>query len=220
MSGLFVTVEGGDGAGKTTQIARLAAALRGFGHTVVTTREPGGTEVAERIRAVLLDPTLSPTPMTDTLLHFAARADHVATVIRPALDRGDIVLCDRFTDSTRAYQGMGQGFPLDVIETLAFLIATEPDVTIVLDIPVATSLSRAAARPGGLDRYERLGPNFLERVRAGFGDIARGNPERCTLIDADRPIEAVAADILAAITGRLHAQTPSIAPQPSAATPA
>ena len=141
--------------------------------------------------------------MTDTLLHFAARADHVATVIRPALDRGEIVLCDRFTDSTRAYQGMGQGFPLDVIETLAFLIATEPDVTIVLDIPVATSLARAAARPEGLDRYERLGPGFLERVRAGFADVARGNPGRCVLIDADRPMGAVAADILAAVAGRL-----------------
>ena len=166
---------------------------------MLTTREPGGTPVAERVRAVLLDPALTPVPLADALLHFSARADHVATVIRPALERGDTVLCDRFTDSTRAYQGFGQGFDRAAIETLHGLIGLDPDLTIVLAVRVSTSLGRA----DGLDRYERLGTDFLGRVHAGFRAIAAAEPARCALVDGDRDRDAVAADVRAVVRDRL-----------------
>lgn len=180
-------------------MALLADELRAGGHPVVATREPGGTPVAERVRAVLLDPALAPVPLADALLHFAARADHVAAVIRAALQRGENVLCDRFSDSTRAYQGFGQGFDRAAIETLHGLIGLDPDLTIVLDIRVSTSLGRA----DGLDRYERLGTDFLDRVHAGFRAIAAAEPVRCALIAADRDRDAIAADVRAVVRDRL-----------------
>ncbi|MCW8308279.1 dTMP kinase [Acidiphilium sp. PA] len=201
--GSFITVEGGEAVGKSTQIARLAATLRAAGHNVVLTREPGGTQGAEAIRAVMLDPATSLAPLADTLLVFAARADHVATLIRPALARGDIVLCDRFTDSTMAYQGYGLGIDGAIIATLTGMIGLTPDLTLILETPPAIAAARLAARTATPDRYERFDAQFGARVAAGFRAIAAADPARCALIDASGPIDAIAATIAATIAQRL-----------------
>ncbi|MCP5433560.1 MAG: dTMP kinase [Alphaproteobacteria bacterium] len=205
--GRFITFEGGEGAGKSTQLALLAERLRAEGVQVVATREPGGTEGAEAVRALLVTGATDRwSPLAESLLHFAARADHLERVIRPALARGDWVLCDRFTDSSMAYQGYGLGLGRETVAALARLVVgeTTPDLTLILDIPPGEGLARAeAAAPGGETRYERMGQAFHAALREAFRDIAAREAPRCALVDAARPREAVAADILALVRARL-----------------
>ena len=200
--GRFITLEGGEGAGKSTQSRRLAAALAAAGLPVLRTREPGGTPGAERIRDLLLGH--GPwEPVAEAMLHFAARREHVARVIRPFIAAGGWVVCDRFADSTLAYQG-AQGLPREVWGRLAD-VALEgfgPDLTLVLDLPVDAGMARAAARSGA-DRYERMGRDFHLRVRDAFLAIAAGDPARCAVIDAAAGPDGVAAAIAATLRGRL-----------------
>ena len=202
MPGRFITLEGGEGAGKTTQIRRIAAALAAAGLPVLRTREPGGTPGAERIRDLLLGH--GPwDPVAEAMLHFAARREHVVTVIRPFLAAGGWVLCDRFADSTLAYQG-AQGLDRSVWQRLAdvALAGFAPDVTLMLDMPVEAGMARAAARSGA-DRYERMGAACHERVRGAFLAIAAGDPGRCAVVDASGPPDAVFAAIREVLRTRL-----------------
>lgn len=202
--GAFISFEGGDGAGKSTQIERLAAHLRKAGLDVVTTREPGGAPGAEQIRTLLVNgPPDRWTPLTEALLMYAARADHLARTINPARARGAIVLSDRFSDSTKAYQGEAGALGVDAVRTLNNLVvgADGPDLTIVLDAGEA-GLSRARHR-GGEDRFESKGAEYQRRVREAFAAIAAAEPERCALIRADREIDAVAADVADVVRRRL-----------------
>jgi dTMP kinase len=204
--GQFITLEGGEGAGKSTQIRLLAAWLRERGIDVVQTREPGGAPGAERIRELLVKGDAdSWTPIAETLLHYAARADHLDRTIRPALAAGRWVICDRFADSTTAYQGYGHGVPFDVIDSLfkAVVGGTAPDLTLILDLPVEQGLQRAAARSGHENRYEQMGVEFHSRLRNGFLAIARANPQRCAVIDAGGAVDAIQSDIQAEIGRRL-----------------
>ena len=196
-TGKFITLEGGECAGKTTQVKLLAEALRARGLDVTTTREPGGSPGAEEIRELLIDHTADWTPASETLLHFAARANHYTTRIAPALKRGEWVVCDRFADSTRAYQGYGMGLELSAIETLYELALGdfEPDLTLILDIPAELAAERLRKRGGGLDRYERMGMAFHRRLRDGFLEIAAHRPDRCRVIPADDSPDCVAARI-------------------------
>ncbi len=183
----FITLEGGEGAGKSTQARRLASVLRTEGINVLETREPGGSPGAEEIRRLLT--TGEPdrwSPMAETLLHFAARADHIRRTIRPALKAGRWVCCDRFADSTMAYQGYGHGIDGDFIARLAAAVLGDlrPDLTLVFDLPVEQGLARAAKRAGQEDRYEKMDIRFHEALRLGFLDIAAKDPARCVLIDA------------------------------------
>lgn len=201
-AGRFITFEGGEGTGKSTQIGRLAAALAERGVDVDVTREPGGTEGAEAIRGLLVSGATGRwDAATETLLHVAARRDHVEKRIRPALAVGRWVLCDRFIDSTVAYQGAGHGFDLAVIEQLHALIVPgiRPDLTFVLDVPVALGLERAGARPDTEDRYEQMARAFHERVRAAFREIAAREPARCRLIDTTGSKEATTRAIWRAV---------------------
>ncbi|MBA6068023.1 MULTISPECIES: dTMP kinase [Pseudomonas] len=193
MSGLFITLEGPEGAGKSTNRDYLAARLREQGVDVVMTREPGGTPLAERIRELLLAPSEERMAVdTELLLMFAARAQHLAEVIRPALARGAVVLCDRFTDATYAYQGGGRGLPVERIAILEAFVQGElrPDLTLVFDLPVEVGLSRAAAR-GRLDRFEQEGQAFFEAVRQAYLQRAGQQPQRYRLLDAAQPLSAV-----------------------------
>lgn len=202
--GAFISFEGGDGAGKSTQIERLAAHLRRSGHEVVTTREPGGAPGAEQIRALLVNgPPERWTPLTEALLMSAARADHLARTINPARARGAIVLSDRFEDSTMAYQGLAGALGREKVNALRDLVvgADGPDLTLILDAGDA-GLSRAQHR-GGEDRFERKGADYQRRVREAFAAIALAEPRRCALVGADRDIEAITADIRAIIRDRL-----------------
>jgi len=202
--GPFITLEGGEGAGKSTQVLRLAAWLRERGHDVVTTREPGGAPGAEAIRALLVDGAIDRwDPVTEALLHFAARRNHLEQTIKPALKVGTWVVSDRFADSTMAYQGIVQGAGRDLVQSLYALTVGDlvPDLTLVLDLPVEIGLKRAGAR-GGADRYERMGPAFHERLRAAFLEIVHDNPERCVLIDASHDENEVADLIRKAVGGR------------------
>lgn len=203
--GKFIVLEGGEGAGKTTQIARLAEALRGAGKDVVVTREPGGSKGAEDIRALLVRGSTDRwDAMTEALLHTAARRDHVGKTVEPALAAGRWVISDRFADSTMAYQGYGQGIGREAVETLhrTALGAFRPDLVLILDLPVEHGLARARNR-GGDDRYERMGRAFHESLRAAFLDIARREPGRCAVIDADADADAVAVRIRDAVRARL-----------------
>lgn len=200
----FITFEGGEGGGKSTQIRLLADALRQAGQEVRLTREPGGAPGAEDIRRLLVEGEPGHwTPETEVLLHFAARADHLDRVIRPALAAGQWLLCDRFADSTIAYQGYGHGLDLGWLQTLRQRVVgtTEPNLTIILDLPLEIGLSRAASRhqnaasQAAEDRYERMDRGFHQRLRDGFLAIARAEPKRCKVIDANRPIETIAADL-------------------------
>ncbi len=202
-AGRFITFEGGEGAGKSTQARRLQAALEGQGRRVLLTREPGGTPGAEALRALLLSGAQDWAPLAETLLHFAARAEHVARVIRPALQAGIWVVCDRFVDSTTVYQGAGQGVAEGDIALLATMMRLAPDLTLVLDVPLAVSMARMTQRGHGPDRYERLGEAFLARVRDGFRAVAAADPARCALIDATGDADAVAGAVWAAVTSRL-----------------
>ncbi|MBX3503854.1 MAG: dTMP kinase [Parvibaculum sp.] len=205
--GRFITLEGGEGAGKSTQVKRLAAKLGAAGHRVVVTREPGGAPGAEDIRELLVkgDPGRW-TARTEALLHFAAREEHLARTIRPALARGDWVISDRFVDSTMAYQGVGQGLGEEFIARLRALVvgADMPDLTLILDLPPEAGLARAHRRANdGEDRYERMNLEFHQTLRQAFLDIAKNEPERCAVIDAARDEDAVAAAIWAAAGERL-----------------
>jgi len=193
--GRFVTLEGIEGAGKST-VARLVCAwLERAGVRVRATREPGGTPLAERVRQIVLERGDEPlTPVTETLLMFAARALHVEEVIRPALASGVWVVCDRFTDATRAYQGSGRGVDRALIEGLATAVHGNlvPDCTLLLDVPVATGLARAHSRSGARrDRFEAETAAFFERVRAGYLALARAEPGRFRVIDATAPLSAI-----------------------------
>ncbi len=203
--GRFVTFEGGEGAGKSTQIARAAVALEARGLRVRVTREPGGTEGAEAIRRLLLEGAAERwTATTELLLVAAARAEHLARVIEPALAAGSWVLCDRYLDSTRVYQGLAGGLGLALVDRLQgeLLGFRLPDLTLVLDVPVETGLARRQDI-GGASRFERKGRAFHERVREGFRTLAAAEPRRIVLVDADRPVEAVAAEIEALLVARL-----------------
>jgi dTMP kinase len=209
--GQFITLEGIEGAGKSTAVRFVSAALSAAGHTVLVTREPGGTPLAERLRAIVLEPgTELVTPLTETLLMFAARALHVTHLIRPALARGDWVVCDRFTDATRAYQGSARGVDAGLIEQLAQAVHgdLQPDCTLLLDLPVPVGLARARARPGAADRFEAESVRFFEKVRAGYLALARAEPERVHLIDAAAPMAQVERDI-GAILQSLAARAPA-----------
>ena len=206
MGGLFITFEGGEGAGKTSQINTLAQSLTQAGHKVVTTREPGGTPESEKVRNLLVQRDGGNwTPMAEILLFFAARVMLVEKIIRPALEEGKIVICDRFTDSTRAYQGYGHDFDLQAIEQLkeTALGGLEPNVTFMLDIDPQDGLERSGRRLAAEalnvkqkeDRFENMDLEFHTRLRNGFLQIAKDNPERCHVIDASRDLDSVAQQI-------------------------
>jgi dTMP kinase len=202
----FITFEGGEGAGKSTQVARVARRLAEQGRDVLATREPGGSTGAEKIRELLVAGHVDRwSPVTETLLMYAARRDHIERVIQPALRRGAVVICDRFLDSTRAYQGAGGGASAGFIETLEnhTLDGAWPDLTIVFDLPVATGLARAAARAGSEARFESKARDFHERLRAGFLEIARREPARCVVVDASADADSVTAAVLAIVIARI-----------------
>jgi dTMP kinase len=207
--GRFITFEGGEGSGKSTQIKALAAELRAAKLEVVETREPGGSPMGERIRALLLDPEARFDPIAQLLLFSAARRDHVHNLIAPALARGVWVLCDRFADSSRAYQGAAGDVSAAFLRSVeeAAVGATRPDLTVILDIPPDIALPRAHARRGrtaDADAFESADLAFHNRVRQGFLDIARQEPERCVVIDANQSVAFVATDVLAAVRQRLN----------------
>lgn len=197
MSGKFITVEGGEGAGKTTQLAFMREYLERSGRRVLSTREPGGTALGEEIRALLLGHYHDGMALTtETLLMFAARTEHLERVVRPALAAGRWVLCDRFTDATYAYQGGGRGLPLAKIAVLEDWVQGDlrPDLTLLFDLPIRVGLERAGRR-GAADRFEREGTAFFERVRAVYLERATQHPDRYRVVDADRPVEAIRADV-------------------------
>ncbi|WOI10465.1 dTMP kinase [Thalassospira lucentensis] len=208
--GLFISFEGGEGSGKTTQIRRLESWFRQRGREVVVTREPGGSPGAEEIRNLLLtgDPGRWDA-VTEALLMFASRRDHVERTIRPALAEGKVVLCDRFADSSVAYQGFGHGLGAEFISNL-WQIAIDgfkPDLTLIFDLSVEVGLERAGARFANIsaaeDRFERMGTEFHQRLRNGFIEIARKNPERCEIIDANGDIDLVCERMISVVSTRL-----------------
>jgi dTMP kinase len=211
--GIFITFEGLDGCGKSTQMEKLAQALRAEGHDVVTTREPGGTPTGEKIRSLLLDSgTRQLSPYAELSLMFAARAQHIEEVIVPALEAGKVVLSDRFTDSSEAYQGGGRRLGSDAILALHELLCggLQPDMTILMDSDVAASVARArrrnvAASTNGVDenRFERESRGFFGRVHAAYHEIAKREPARVVTVNARRHIPQVHAEILAAVKQRL-----------------
>ena len=205
-TGRFITLEGGEGAGKSTQIARLKTWLEGRGKSVVATREPGGSPGAEMIRKLLVEgPAERWDGITEALLHFAARRDHLRTTVWPALKRGAWVVSDRFADSTRAYQGHGHGLDLGMLERLYDVAVGDfrPDLTLILDLPIEVGLARAAARRGAETRYESLPIEFHQRVKAGFLEIAKREPNRCVVIDAAQDIDTLATTIARTVGDRL-----------------
>ncbi len=197
MTGLFISFEGVEGCGKSTQIARLKTLLEARGQVVRLTREPGGTAIGEAIRHVLLNPDHEAMgPATELLLYAASRAQHVHEVIRPAIARGEVVLCDRYADSTVAYQGAGRGLPENMLAQLHELATGGlwPDLTLLIDLPAADGLRRARNR-GRSDRLEQESLDFHERVRQGFLRLAQQEPRRITIIDGAQTVEAVAETI-------------------------
>ncbi len=206
--GRFITLEGIEGAGKSTVACFVFEWLQSRGIMAVLTREPGGTPLAERVRELVLTPDGEAIPpAAETLLMFAARSIHLANLIRPALARGEWVICDRFTDATRAYQGGGRGLEPASIEALATLVHPDlrPDLTLLLDLPVPQGLARAQARRGRTDRFEQERGPFFERVRAAYLAVARAEPERFCIVDAGRELPQVQA----AVTQALEALWPS-----------
>jgi dTMP kinase len=210
--GKFITFEGGEGSGKSTQVRLLADRLKAAGNDVVITREPGGSPLAEQVRALLLQPGHSgSSPLTEALLFSAARADHLEQKIRPALGRGQWVICDRFADSTRVYQGAAGGLSDAALDTLEQMVVadTVPDLTFILDVPADVGLARVARRrsadaPSNAppDRYEGRALNFHEKLRAGYLRLARSGNPRYVLIDAERAREEIARDIWDRVAGR------------------
>lgn len=212
--GWFVTFEGGEGSGKSMQLKRLAEALRATGRIVVETREPGGSAGAERVRALLLEPGQAPfDPLAETLLFFAARQEHLACTVRPALERGAIVLCDRFVDSSYAYQGVAGHVSRDKLDRLSAIVIgpTMPDRTLILDLDPAIGLARAAARRahGEGDRFESDTLAFHTAVRHGFREVAATARERCRLVDASGTPDEVAARIRMSIADLLPVEAAS-----------
>jgi len=210
MRGRFITFEGGEGAGKSTQIARSAEWLRSRGVEAVVTREPGGTPRAERLRAILLERESEPMPQAcELLLMFAARATHLDNLVRPAVARGAWVLCDRFTDATYAYQGGGRGLPKAQIDALVGIVHPDlqPHLTVLLDLPVAAGLARASHRNGteGPDRFESEQQAFFERVRDTYLERARHEPGRFRVVDSTGSPDDVASRIRAALKPLLEA---------------
>lgn len=218
--GFFLTLEGGEGAGKTTQSRLLKDYLVSNGREVVLTREPGGTPESEKIRDLLVQRDGGDwTPLAECLLFFTARLMHLEKLIRPALTAGKIIICDRFTDSTRVYQGCGHGFDPDLIERVKKLVLGdfEPDMTLIFDVPVDVGLERsftqktkaqgisAAAKEATEDRFEKLDRAFHERIRQGFLEISRTHPQRCRVLDALKSSEEVFADILSVLPESLRA---------------
>jgi dTMP kinase len=205
MKGRFITLEGGEGAGKSTMLERVAGWLEQSGAHVIKTREPGGTELAEKLREILLDRNnISLSGKAELLLMFAARAQHLDDLIRPALDRGDWVVCDRFTDATWAYQGGGRGLPGEDIQALETLVHgdLQPDLTLLLDLPVDQGLRRAHRR-GQADRFEQETTKFFERVRKSYLERAVQAPGRFAVIDASLAVEEVWVQIQQALQDRL-----------------
>jgi dTMP kinase len=216
-AGKFITFEGGEGSGKSTQVQLLAERLKQAGLQSSTTREPGGSPSAEDIRKLLVSGAVARwDPMTELLLHTAARREHLRNLIQPVLNRGVWLISDRFVDSTMAYQGYGYGLGRETVESLHRMIAGDfmPDLTLILDIPTEDGLARAKVRSDAgkaknptvkaEDRYERMAKPFHRRLRRGFLDIARQDPERCRVIDASQGIDAVAADVWKAVTEKFE----------------
>ncbi len=206
----FITIEGVEGAGKSTQAARLADVLRREGHEVVLTREPGGTELGRSLRKLLLDESsLAPTPQTELLLYLADRAEHVQRLIRPALDKGAVVIADRFSDSMIAYQGHGRGVAIDTVRSLDDFArgGIQPALTFVLDLPPEEGLERIRATRSG-DRLENEKIDFHRRVRSGFQAIAAEHPDRVTILDAREDVQAVAAQIASLAREHLRGLAP------------
>lgn len=208
--GRFITLEGGEGAGKSTLQSALAARLTALGFDTLQTREPGGTPLAESIRALLLHPPRDEawTPLAEALLVNAARSDHLEKQIRPALAAGKWVICDRFSDSTRVYQGIGDRVPRSVLGMMeqAVVAATMPDLTLILDLPVDIANTRRASRAAPADAFEGRPDDFHHAVRLAFAQIAREEPKRCRLIDASRSAEEVAERAWREIEAALLAQ--------------
>jgi len=193
--GRFITLEGGEGAGKSTQAAALEMALLGYGVSVLRTREPGGAAGADILRELLLSGQHEWSLLAEVMLHFAARAEHIACTIRPALDAGVWVICDRYADSTMVYQGWGQGADRNIIRQLTGVMELVPDLTLVLDVSVETTQARLAGRGGVADRYERLGPTFFARIREGFLAVAKAEPNRCHVLSGEMPQNQVSEAI-------------------------
>ena len=206
-SGQFITFEGGEGSGKSTQARLLAEALRGRGIDGVLTREPGGSPFAEQVRSLILDPATPPhSALSEALLFYAARADHLDRVIRPALVAGRWVISDRFSNSTRVYQVEAGGLPLEVFKAFELIVVklTYPDLTFILDVPPEVGLSRATTRRlaqalSGEDAYEKRDLAYHTRLREGFLAVAKAEPRRCHVLDATQPEEAIAAEVLAQV---------------------
>jgi dTMP kinase len=209
--GKFITFEGGEGTGKSTQVRRLVEELREAGIDALATREPGGAPGAEEIRRLLVTGAVKRwDATTEALLHYAARREHLKATVLPALDAGRWVVSDRFADSTLAYQGYGHGVDLETLHALYRIVVGDfaPDLTIVLDVPVAKGLGRATAGERGEDRYERMDGGFHERLRQGFLAIGKAEPGRCVVIDGNGAVDAVAASVRAVVRARLKAPLP------------
>jgi dTMP kinase len=213
--GRFITFEGLDGCGKSTHLERLAGVLQNEGLEILTTREPGGTDIGERVRSILLDSrTRGMAPLTELALMFGSRAQQISEVILPAMNRGAWVLCDRYTDSSEAYQGAGRQLGVDAVLTLhrVICLGLQPDLTLLLDNDVAASLARARRRnlategDGDENRFEQENRAFYERVHQQFLAVARREPERVAVIDARRPMETVHKEVLATVRERLLAR--------------
>jgi dTMP kinase len=212
-AGRFITFEGGEGSGKSTQARLLADALQRAGIAPVLTREPGGSPFAEQVRNLILDPEIAPhSALSEALMFYAARADHIEKVIRPALVAGRWVISDRFSDSTRVYQVEAGGLPLDVFKALELIVVklTYPDLTFILDIPAEVGLQRATTRRlaraiagEDADAFEKRDLEFHERLRQGFLTVAKGETRRCKVIDGTAPQEAVAAEVWAHVERRM-----------------
>ena len=212
--GRFITLEGGEGAGKSTAMNALEQMLQQRQVPYTTTREPGGTELGEELRGLLLHPRCTAVdPMAELLMIFAARAQHVAQVIRPALEAGQWVLCDRFTAASFAYQGMGRGMGREPVAALEELVqgSLRPDLTLLLDVPVQVGLERARGR-GDLDRFESEDLAFFERVRSAYLEQAQRDPGRFVIIDAQQPLERVHGELVAALAALLGSAAQAAAP--------
>lgn len=203
MTAAFITFEGGEGSGKTTQARRLAETLRQGGREVVLTREPGGSPGAELLRDMLLFGQHDFAPLAEVMLHFAARAEHLARTIEPALARGAVVISDRFFDSTTAYQVHGNGAPAAAVAGLRRIIGRDPDLTVILRVTPEVAAARVAARAAASDRYQARDGAFHARVQQGFLTIASAEPQRCLVVDADGSPDAVADAIRNGLRARL-----------------